>query len=75
MGTCKIVEWCDNPKCLDGCLAQKAVDAEREACARIAETLKITINGQSITAGFGAWVADIIRSRSNDGGNARHDQA
>ena len=32
MGTCKIVEWCDNLKCVNGCLARKSVDSERAAC-------------------------------------------
>lgn len=42
-----------------------ATAAEREACAKIAESLTITINGQVTTGdGFGTWVADVIRERS-----------
>lgn len=38
MGTCKIVEWCENPKCIDGCLAEAAIIAERIACAEIVQS-------------------------------------
>ena len=42
MGTCKIVGWCDNKGCATGgCLAQKAVAAEREACAKIADEVSV----------------------------------
>lgn len=54
-------------------MLKRAVLEEREACARIAETLKITINGQSITEGFGSWVADTIRARSNAEVSRSHD--
>ena len=38
MGTCKIMGWCYYDSCVtDGCLAQKAVEAEREACAKLCE--------------------------------------
>ena len=63
MGTCKIVGWCDNLKCVtDGCLARRAVETEREACAKIAE---------SCTSLERAWkdrgecvIAGAIRARS-----------
>lgn len=37
METCKIVGWCGNTGCIEGCAAQKAVEAEREACAKICD--------------------------------------
>ena len=44
----------------------KVAEMEHEACAKIAESLTITINGQVMTGGsFGAWVADVMRGRSN----------
>ena len=41
MGTCKIVGWCDNPKCFDGCLARKAANAESDECAEIFDIRRI----------------------------------
>ncbi len=35
MGTCKIVGWCGNTGCIEGCVAQKSVEAERKACAMV----------------------------------------
>ena len=67
MGTCKIVEWCDNPKCVIGCLAKHAVEAEREACAKVCRDKK-TFNHDwdSYAAKLLERVAEDIEKRSND---------
>ncbi len=55
MGTCKIMGWCYYDSCVtDGCLAQKAVEAEREACAKIADEYE-----------DGYFIAACIIERSN----------
>ena len=39
---------------------------EREACANIAESLKVEIGGQPVpNYGIGLWISEIIRGRSN----------
>lgn len=35
MGTCKIVMWCESPQCVDGCLAQKAVNNAYDRAAEM----------------------------------------
>ena len=67
MGTCIIVEWCDNPKCLDGCLAQKAIEKEREACIVALAPIKAIADeqdyaGQSEAVQECIWA---IQERSN----------
>lgn len=63
MGTCRIVGWCENAKCIGGCLAEKAVEQEREACAKVCDDVAKNWNQfDDVTA---AQIKQQIMARSN----------